>query len=93
MRQEYIYWVEILLWLGTMESEEDVLLRREVRYSWGAHSTMESVLDSHPAAPGWILGVPEDLFLTEINSLNVAEINRQHCTAQCRSLIMLIGPI
>ena len=42
---------------------------------------MDSVLTSHPVAPGSILGVPEDLFLTEINSLDVAEINRQHCTA------------
>ena len=42
---------------------------------------MDSVLASHPAAPGSILAIPEDLFLTEINYLDVAEINRQHCTA------------
>ena len=42
---------------------------------------MDSILASLPAAPGSILGVPEDLFLTEFNSLDVAEINRQHCTA------------
>ena len=32
----------------------------------GPHSTMDSVLASHLAAPGSILGVPKDLFLTEI---------------------------
>ena len=37
---------------------------------------MNSVPASHPAALGSILGVPEDLFLTEINYLDVAEINR-----------------
>ena len=39
------------------------------------------VLASHPAAPGSILGIPEDLYLTEINSIDVAEINWQHYTA------------
>ena len=35
---------------------------------------MESILASHPAAPALILGIPEDLFLMEIYSLDVAEI-------------------
>ena len=34
----------------------------------GPHSTMDSVLASHPAAPGSILGVPKKF------SLDVAEI-------------------
>ena len=38
---------------------------------------MDSVLALHPVALGLILGVPEDLFLTEIYYLNVAEVNRQ----------------
>ena len=37
------------------------------------HSTMVSILFSHPAAPGSILVVPEDLILTEIYSLDVAK--------------------
>ena len=45
----------------------------------GPHSTMDSVLALHPAAPGSILGVPKD-FPMEI-SFDVAEIYRQHCTA------------
>ena len=40
-------------------------------------STMDSVLALHPVTLGLILGVPEDLFLTEIYHLNVAEVNRQ----------------
>ena len=36
---------------------------------------MGSVLAFNPAAPGLILGFPEDLFLTEINFLDVADIN------------------
>ena len=35
---------------------------------------------SHPAAPVSILGFPEDLFVTEIYSLDVDEINQKHCT-------------
>ena len=42
---------------------------------------MDSIPASHPAALGSILGIPEDLFLSEIYSLNVAEIHRQR-TAQ-----------
>ena len=42
---------------------------------------MDSVLASHPAAPGSILGVPED-FPMEI-SFDVAEIYWQHYTALC----------
>ena len=52
---------------------------------------MDSVLASHPAAPGSILGVPDGIY-----SLDVIEINRQqHClvSGQYRSLIMLIGPV
>ena len=30
------------------------------------HITMDSFLALHPAAPGSILGIPEDLFLMEI---------------------------
>ena len=30
----------------------------------GPHSTMDSVLASHPAAPGSILGIPKDLFIS-----------------------------
>ena len=40
----------------------------------GPHSTMDSVLAPHTSAPGLILGVPEDLFLTEIYSLDAAEV-------------------
>ena len=36
---------------------------------WGPHGTMESILASHPAAPGSILGVPK-----QFSSLDVAEI-------------------
>ena len=43
----------------------------------GAHSTLDSVLASQPAASGLILGIPEDLFLVEIYSLGVAEIHGQ----------------
>ena len=46
----------------------------------GPHSTMDSALASHPGALGLILGIPGDLFLTEIFSLDVAEIHQQ-CTA------------
>ena len=38
---------------------------------------MDSVLAPHTSAPGLILGVPEDLSLTEMYSLDVAEIHRQ----------------
>ena len=38
---------------------------------------MDSILASHPVALGLILGIPEDLFLMEIYSLNIAEIYRQ----------------
>ena len=58
---------------------------------------MDSVLALNPAALGSILAIPEDLLLTEIYFLYVAEINRQlDClilSGPCRSLIMLIGPI
>ena len=36
---------------------------------------MDIVLASHPAAPGLILGIPKDLFLMEIYSLDVGEIH------------------
>ena len=41
--------------------------------SWagGPHSTMDSILPSHPAAPGLIQGIPE--------IFDVAEVNRQRC--------------
>ena len=42
------------------------LLKRMSSLAGGPHSTMDSVLASHPAALGSILGIPEDLFLTEI---------------------------
>ena len=45
----------------------------------GPHSAMHSIIDSHSMAPGSIISVSEDLFLTEIFSL--AETHRQHCTA------------
>ena len=51
---------------------------------------MDSILASHPAAPGSILGVPDRIY-----SLDVVEINPQHhclVSGQCKSLIMLIGP-
>ena len=41
------------------------------------HSSMDSILASHPAALGLILGIPKDLILNEIYSLNVAEIHQQ----------------
>ena len=44
---------------------------------------MDSILASHPAALGSILGIPKDLFLTERCTLDVAEIYRQLCTAYC----------
>ena len=65
---------------GTKQAQKPLIGNKNTSVG-GSHSTMDSVLDSHPVAPGSILGVSEDLFLTEINSLNVAEINRQHCTA------------
>ena len=46
-----------------------------VRQEKGLHSTMDSVFALHPVAQGSILGIPEDLFLTEIYSLHVAEIH------------------
>ena len=42
---------------------------------------MDSVLASHLAALGSILGIPEDSFLTERCTLDVAEIYQQRCTA------------
>ena len=47
----------------------------------GPLSTTDSVFASHPVAPGSNFGVPEDSILTDINSLDVAEVNQQHCTA------------
>ena len=46
---------------------------------------MESILASHPAATGLILGVPEDLFFLEIYSLNVAVIYRQRTASRVDS--------
>ena len=43
----------------------------------GAHSTLDSVLASQPAASGLILGIPEDLFIAESYSLGAAEIHGQ----------------
>ena len=45
------------------------------------HSTMGSNLTSHPTALGSILCIAKDFFLTEIYSLDVAEIQPQHCNA------------
>ena len=39
-----------------------------------------SLRASPTAAPSSILGIPENVFLTEI-SLDVAKIHRQHCSA------------
>ena len=44
----------------------------------GAHSTVECILTSHPAAPGSILSVPK--IFSEF--LDVTEIYRQQCSAQ-----------
>ena len=41
----------------------------------GQHSTMDSILASHPLALGSILGVPKDLFHTKMLSIDVAEIH------------------
>ena len=46
---------------------------------------MDRILASHPAAPALILGVPEDLYLLEIYSLNVAEIYRQRTASRVDS--------
>ena len=43
---------------------------------------MDCILASHPAAPGLILGVTKDLFLTEISSLDVGEIHQQRTAYQ-----------
>ena len=47
----------------------------------GPLSTTDRVFAFHPVAPGSNFGVPEDSILTDINSLDVAEVNRQHCSA------------
>ena len=46
--------------------------------SWGPHSTMDSVLASHPAAPGLIL------------SIGMRFIDSKHClyNGECRNLIV-----
>ena len=40
----------------------------------GSHSTIDSVLASHPADLGLILGVPKRFYLPENSSLDVGEI-------------------
>ena len=34
---------------------------------WGAHSTMDSILASHPAPPGSIPGVPKIFYVAKVN--------------------------
>ena len=46
------------------------LTRKMANFSDLGRSTMDSVLASHPAAPGLILGIPDGIY-----SLDVAEIN------------------
>ena len=67
---------------GTKHAQKPLIVNKNTSVG-GPHSTMDSVLASHPVAPCLILGVSKDLFLTENNYLDVAEINRQHCTALC----------
>ena len=43
----------------------------------GLHSSMDSVLALHPAAPGLIPGVSENFFREKI--VHVAEANRRRC--------------
>ena len=62
-----------------MIGQSDPVTYKTIKARGGAHSTMDSVLALHPAAPGLILGVPED-FPMEI-SFDVAEIYQQQCTA------------
>ena len=50
--------------------------QHEDQHSRGPHSTMDSVLPSHPAAPGSNPGVSE-IFLRKI--VDVTKVNRRHC--------------
>ena len=47
------------------------LMRQKIAWGWRVHSTMVSILASHPAALGSTPGVPE--------IFNVAKVNRQRC--------------
>ena len=42
------------------------LIEQPMSYMGGPHSTLDSVLASHPAAPGLILGVPDGNLFQEI---------------------------
>ena len=44
----------------------------------GPHSTMDSVLASHPAAPGWNPGIPKVLSENFLD-VNCCQVNQQHC--------------
>ena len=44
----------------------------------GAHSTLDRVLTSYPAALGSILGIP-NIFSEKFEFLDVVEIYRQQC--------------
>ena len=48
----------------------------------GLHSTIESIFLLHPVAQGSIFIVCDNLFLTEIYSLDVAEIHQTHIALQ-----------
>ena len=47
-----------------------VKIEQLMSYMGGPHSTMDSVLASHPAAPGSILGVPDGNLFQEIPSMS-----------------------
>ena len=56
-----------------------------MEYCAGAALPRGSVCASHPAVPGLILSIPEDLsvkdlFILETHSLDAAEIYQRHCT-------------
>ena len=66
-------------------------LLQTVWFFRGPHSTMDSVLASHPAAPGLILGIPKKFSLREFFSWYSRDLlTALHClfSGQCRSLIV-----
>ena len=53
----------------------NTLVSKDLPATGGPHSTMDSVLASHPAAPGSIIGNHENFFG---RILGVAKVDRQH---------------
>ena len=84
---------------GSISLEVAALVKGKVCWfvGGGGGGCIAQSIALHPVAPGSSLGVPEESFLAETYSLDVAEINQQqHCLVlggQCRSFITLIGPI